>query len=104
MPRLATTSSARQHIPGGMVVSDQPDHGSAFFGDNEMKLGTFCLNISGGMMMSTAAKNTLDWREEVPGAPTARSAGSGVLLPLRRWCRQAGTNNHNDDKNMQRTL
>jgi 3alpha(or 20beta)-hydroxysteroid dehydrogenase len=46
-----------------MAVSDQPDHGSAFRCDieNEFKLGTFAHNVSGGMMMSTAAKNTLDW-------------------------------------------
>src|SRR6185312_17055709 len=68
-----TTSSARQHISEGVAVSDQPDHRSALFGDNEMKLGTFCLNISGGMMMSTAAKNTLDWRENVAVAQAADS-------------------------------
>ena len=52
-------------------MSEQPDR--AFFGDNEMKLGTFCLNISGGMMMSTAAKNTLDWAENVAVAQAADS-------------------------------
>jgi hypothetical protein len=35
-------------------MSDQPDHGSAFRRDNEneLKLGTFAQNVSGGMMMS----------------------------------------------------
>src|SRR6202011_3852055 len=58
---------------------------SALFGDNEMKLGTFCLNISGGMMMSTAAKNTLDWGENVAVAQAADAAGWEFLLPLGRW-------------------
>ena len=79
-------------------MSDQPDRGSAFFGDNEMKLGTFCLNISGGMMMSTAAKNTLDWRENVAVAQAADSAGWEFLLPLGRWRGQGGTNNSNAEQ------
>jgi hypothetical protein len=40
-------------------VSDQSDHGSAFFGDNEMKLGTFCLNISGGMMCQPRSRQRI---------------------------------------------
>jgi hypothetical protein len=77
-------------------VSDQPNR--AFFGDNEMKLGTFCLNISGGMMMSTAAKNTLDWGENVAVAQAADSAGWEFLLPLGRWRGQGGTNNSNAEQ------
>ena len=63
-----------------------------------MKLGTFCLNISGGMMMSTAAKNTLDWRENVAVAQAADSAGWEFLLPLGRWRGQGGTNNSNAEQ------
>ena len=36
-----------------------------FFSDNALKLGVFCLNVSGGMMLSGAAKRTLDWDENV---------------------------------------
>jgi FMNH2-dependent dimethyl sulfone monooxygenase len=79
-------------------VSDQPNRPSAFFGDNEMKLGTFCMNISGGMMMSTAAKNTLDWRENIAVAQAADSAGWEFLLPLGRWRGQGGTNNSNAEQ------
>src|SRR6202022_551808 len=93
-----TTSSARQHISEGVAVSDQPDHRSALFGDNEMKLGTFCLNISGGVVMSTAAKNTLDWGENVAVAQAADSAGWEFLLPLGRWRGQGGKNNSNAEQ------
>ena len=33
---------------------------SAFFNDNALKLGVFCLNVSGGMMLSGAAKPKLE--------------------------------------------
>src|SRR5712691_12307589 len=43
---------------GGLAMTDQG--GSAdkrtFFSDNALKLGVFCLNVSGGMMLSGAAK------------------------------------------------
>ena len=81
-------------------MSDQPDHRSAFRRDNEneFKLGTFAHNVSGGMMMSTAAKNTLDWRENVAVAQAADNAGWEFLLPLGRWRGFGGTNNSNAEQ------
>jgi hypothetical protein len=67
-------SSTRQSVSRGRTVSDQA-RSSVFYGDNELMLGTFCQNISGGMVMSTAAKNTLDWRENVAVAQAADGAG-----------------------------
>jgi alkanesulfonate monooxygenase SsuD/methylene tetrahydromethanopterin reductase-like flavin-dependent oxidoreductase (luciferase family) len=79
-------------------VADKTDDRSALPGDNEMKLGTFCLNISGGMMMSTAAKSALDWQENVAVAQAADSAGWEFLLPLGRWRGQGGANNSNAEQ------
>jgi FMNH2-dependent dimethyl sulfone monooxygenase len=56
-----------------------------FFSGNTFKLGVFCLNVSGGMMMSGAAKQNLDWNENVSVAKFADEAGWDFLLPLGRW-------------------
>jgi hypothetical protein len=70
-----------------------PYRKSAYFSSNEMKLGVFCMNISGGMMMSSAAKNKLDWNENVDVARKADQAGWEFLLPLGQWRGHGGPNN-----------
>jgi dimethylsulfone monooxygenase len=61
-----------------------------FFSDNALKLGVFCLNVSGGMMLSGAAKRTLDWDENVAVSKVADEAGWDFLLPIGRWRGQGG--------------
>jgi FMNH2-dependent dimethyl sulfone monooxygenase len=76
-----------------------PDNSrSAYFSTNEMKLGVFCLNISGGMMMSSAAKQELDWSENVEVARKAEEAGWEFLLPLGRWRGHGGPTNPNAEQ------
>ena len=58
-----------------MSSETTPYRKSAYFSRNEMKLGVFCMNISGGMMMSSAAKNKLDPNENVDVARKADQAG-----------------------------
>jgi FMNH2-dependent dimethyl sulfone monooxygenase len=67
-------------------------------GVNRMKLGTFCLNISGGMMMSTAGRTKLSWDENVTVARAADAAGWEFLLPLGRWRGHGGTLNSNAEQ------
>jgi alkanesulfonate monooxygenase SsuD/methylene tetrahydromethanopterin reductase-like flavin-dependent oxidoreductase (luciferase family) len=69
-----------------------------FFNDNALKLGVFCLNVSGGMMLSGAAKSTLDWDENVSVAKTADEAGWEFLLPIGRWRGHGGKYNANAEQ------
>jgi len=69
-----------------------------FFNDNALKLGVFCLNVSGGMMLSGAAKSVLDWDENVAVAKTADDAGWEFLLPLGRWRGHGGKYNANAEQ------
>jgi dimethylsulfone monooxygenase len=81
------------------VNSETPQNRtSAYFSENEMKLGVFCMNISGGMMMSSAAANKLDWNENVDVARKADQAGWEFLLPLGRWRGHGGPNNPNAEQ------
>jgi FMNH2-dependent dimethyl sulfone monooxygenase len=54
-------------------------------------------NISGGMM-SSAAKNKLDWNENVDVARKADQAGWEFLLLLGRWRGHGGPNNPNAEQ------
>jgi alkanesulfonate monooxygenase SsuD/methylene tetrahydromethanopterin reductase-like flavin-dependent oxidoreductase (luciferase family) len=63
-----------------------------------MKLGVFGLNISGGLTMSLAAKNKLDWNENVDVARKADEAGWEFLLPLGRWRGHGGPRNPNAEQ------
>ena len=69
-----------------------------FFSDNALKLGVFCLNVSGGMMLSGAAKRTLDWDENVAVSKIADEAGWDFLLPIGRWRGQGGKYNANAEQ------
>src|SRR6266567_8910018 len=79
-------------VQGGRSMAGQQDatNQSAFFSDNALKLGVFCLNVSGGMMLSGAAKRTLDWDENVAVSKVADEAGWDFLLPIGRWRGQGG--------------
>lgn len=76
---------------------DSPQR-SSFFGDNALKLGVFCLNVSGGMMLSGASKPTLDWDENVSVAKAADDAGWEFLLPIGRWRGHGGKYNANAEQ------
>ncbi|GAA2881094.1 LLM class flavin-dependent oxidoreductase [Pseudonocardia halophobica] len=71
---------------------------SAMYGDNAMKLGIFCLNISGGMVMSEAAPNVLSWPDTVAVAQAADAAGWEFLLSLGRWRGHGGRMNANAEQ------
>lgn len=73
-------------MTGQVSESPQP----TFASGNPFKLGVFCLNVSGGMMMSGAAKQHLDWNENVSVAKYADQAGWDFMLPLGRWRGQGG--------------
>jgi FMNH2-dependent dimethyl sulfone monooxygenase len=73
---------------------DQP----TFFGDNAFKLGVFCLNVSGGMMLSGASKPKLDWAENVAVAQMADASGWDFLLPIGRWRGHGGVHNANAEQ------
>jgi alkanesulfonate monooxygenase SsuD/methylene tetrahydromethanopterin reductase-like flavin-dependent oxidoreductase (luciferase family) len=77
-----------------------PNHSEPlpFFAGNKMKLGVFCLNVSGGMMLSGAAKKHLDWNENVSVAKFADEAGWDFLLPIGRWRGQGGKYNSNAEQ------
>lgn len=71
---------------------------SAFFNDNALKLGVFCLNVSGGMMLSGAAKPKLEWDENVSVAKVADQTGWEFLLPIGRWRGHGGKYNANAEQ------
>jgi FMNH2-dependent dimethyl sulfone monooxygenase len=71
---------------------------SAFFGDNVLKLGVFCLNVSGGMMLSGASKPKLDWDENVSVAKAADETGWEFMLPIGRWRGHGGKYNANAEQ------
>ncbi|HLU56130.1 MAG TPA: LLM class flavin-dependent oxidoreductase [Pseudonocardia sp.] len=71
---------------------------SAMYGANKMKLGIFCLNISGGMVMSEAAPNKLSWPDTVAVAQAADEAGWEFLLSLGRWRGHGGRFNANAEQ------
>lgn len=81
-------------------MTGQPDSASqlTFFGDNALKLGVFCLNVSGGMMLSGAAKPNLDWDENVAVAKVADETGWDFLLPIGRWRGHGGKYNANAEQ------
>jgi alkanesulfonate monooxygenase SsuD/methylene tetrahydromethanopterin reductase-like flavin-dependent oxidoreductase (luciferase family) len=81
-------------IESSLSTSDSP----TFFSNNALKLGIFCLNVSGGMMMSTAAKAHLDWDESVAVAQVADQTGWDFLLPIGRWRGQGGKFNVNAEQ------
>jgi FMNH2-dependent dimethyl sulfone monooxygenase len=71
---------------------------STLFGDNALKLGVFCLNVSGGMMLSGVAKSKLDWDENVSVAKVADETGWDFLLPIGRWRGHGGKYNANAEQ------
>src|SRR5258706_11010476 len=82
-------------VQGGRSMAEQQDstNRSAFFNDNALKLGVFCLNVSGGMMLSGAARPKLEWDENVSVAKVADQTGWEFLLPIGRWRGHGGKNN-----------
>lgn len=60
-----------------------------------LKLGIFCLNISGGASMSKANSGTLTWEYNERLAQEADRAGWDFLLPLGRWRGLGGESNPN---------
>ena len=63
-----------------------------------MKLGVFCLNVSGGMMLSGAAKPKLEWDENASVAKVADQTGWEFLLPIGRWRGHGGKYNANAEQ------
>jgi alkanesulfonate monooxygenase SsuD/methylene tetrahydromethanopterin reductase-like flavin-dependent oxidoreductase (luciferase family) len=63
-----------------------------------LKLGVFCLNVSGGMMLSGAAKPRLDWDENAAVAKVADQTGWEFLLPIGRWRGHGGKYNANAEQ------
>jgi FMNH2-dependent dimethyl sulfone monooxygenase len=78
--------------------SSTASDGPAFFNENALKLGVFCLNVSGGMMMSRAANTHLDWDENVSVAQVADQTGWEFLLPIGRWRGHGGKFNANAEQ------
>jgi alkanesulfonate monooxygenase SsuD/methylene tetrahydromethanopterin reductase-like flavin-dependent oxidoreductase (luciferase family) len=64
-------------------------------GRQPLKLGIFCLNISGGASMSKANSGKLTWDFNVRLAQEADRAGWDFLLPLGRWRGLGGEINPN---------
>src|SRR6266571_3986851 len=87
-------------VQGGRSMAGQQDSTtqSAFFNDNALKLGVFCLNVSGGMMLSGAAKPKLEWDENVSVAKVADQTGWEFLLPIGRWRGHGGKYNANAEQ------
>ena len=81
-----------------MAGQQDSTHQSAFFNDNALKLGVFCLNVSGGMMLSGAAKPKLEWDENVSVAKVADQTGWEFLLPIGRWRGHGGKYNANAEQ------
>jgi dimethylsulfone monooxygenase len=65
---------------------------------NDMMLGVFCLNISGGMSMSAAAPNVLSWADTAVVAKIADKAGWEFLLSLGKWRGHGGRTNANAEQ------
>jgi FMNH2-dependent dimethyl sulfone monooxygenase len=82
------------------VNTGQQVHGgqSASLGENALKLGVFCLNVSGGMMLSGAAKPHLEWDENAFVAKVADETGWEFLLPIGRWRGHGGKYNANAEQ------
>jgi FMNH2-dependent dimethyl sulfone monooxygenase len=78
-----------QQVPGSQ---------SASLGENALKLGVFCLNVSGGMMLSGAAKPKLEWDENAFVAKVADETGWEFLLPIGRWRGHGGKYNANAEQ------
>ena len=101
-----TLISPRWRVPAERVSKEVitltgqevPTSQSAFFGDNALKLGVFCLNVSGGMMLSGAAKPKLDWDENAAVAKVADETGWEFLLPIGRWRGHGGKYNANAEQ------
>jgi alkanesulfonate monooxygenase SsuD/methylene tetrahydromethanopterin reductase-like flavin-dependent oxidoreductase (luciferase family) len=68
---------------------------SGLRGKQPLKLGIFCLNISGGASMSKANSGKLTWEFNVRLAQEADRAGWDFLLPLGRWRGLGGEINPN---------
>ena len=80
-----------------MTSQDATDQ-RTFLAGNNLKLGVFCLNVSGGMMLSGATKRHLSWAENVAVARTADETGWDFLLPIGRWRGHGGKYNANAEQ------
>lgn len=77
-------------------MTDMTDqHGTGLRGPQPLKLGIFCLNISGGASMSKANSGTLTWEYNRRLGQEADRAGWDFLLPLGRWRGLGGESNPN---------
>jgi FMNH2-dependent dimethyl sulfone monooxygenase len=89
VPKEVILVNTGQQVSGGQ---------SSFFGENALKLGVFCLNVSGGMMLSGAAKPKLEWDENAFVAKVADETGWEFLLPIGRWRGHGGRYNANAEQ------
>ncbi|HEY5272642.1 MAG TPA: LLM class flavin-dependent oxidoreductase [Acidimicrobiales bacterium] len=84
--------------------ADNPDPkfppGGGLRGANHLKLGTFCMNVSGGMAMTTTDRSSfsVSWEENRNLAILADASGWEFLLPLGRWKGFGGKTNHNGEQ------
>jgi FMNH2-dependent dimethyl sulfone monooxygenase len=94
---VSGTEQEDQEEVAGMTAQNAAGE-RTFFKDNPLKLGVFCLNVSGGMMLSGAAKSSLDWNENVSVAQLADRTGWDFLLPIGRWRGHGGKYNANAEQ------
>jgi dimethylsulfone monooxygenase len=62
--------------------------------EHDMSLGIFCLNVSGGLPITTAADQSLSWERNLVIGQAADAAGWDFLLPLGRWRGAGGATNY----------
>src|SRR3954470_16422158 len=77
-----------------MTTSSVPASESTPAVAHDMSLGIFCLNVSGGLPITTAADQSLSWERNLAVGQAADAAGWDFLLPLGRWRGAGGATNY----------
>lgn len=84
------------HEADGLLGADKPLTDNPVFNDQELKLGVFSSNCSGGMIMSDAPTGfRVTWEQQLQIARTADRLGLEAMVPVGRWTGFRGNTNFN---------
>ena len=84
------------HRADGLLGATKPLVENPVFNDQELKLGVFSSNCSGGMIMSDAPTGfRVTWDQQLEIAQTADRLGLEAMVPVGRWTGFRGNTNFN---------